>query len=170
MNYYHLTTHPLAQKITIFLDEQAAAKKLWIDFSKKVKAINLCGWNFFFEGDKKPNKHWIKSKNQKWDNVAYTPSRKTVEGMAMVNELSSFPEVLGAGVGLMLNLFGNEPALNIITEDSSKCLIFEALQEHGYIGFKRVNGEIYMEGSGFWLFGNLEGAKEISNIEYREAK
>lgn len=87
MNYYHLTTHPLAQRISTFLDEQAAAKKLWIDFSKKVGAINLCGWNFFFEGDKKPNKHWIKSKKQKWDETAYTPSKKTEEGKKLVEEL-----------------------------------------------------------------------------------
>jgi len=47
---------------------------------------------------------------------------------------------------------------------------YDAYREHGSIGFKRVNGEIYMEGSDFWLMENTEGAKEISNIEYREAK
>lgn len=78
--------------------------------------------------------------------------------------------MLGSGVGLMLHLFGDEPSLNIEAENSYQSLIFDSLRDHGYIGFKRVNGEIYMEGSEFWLFGNLDGAKEISNIEYREAK
>lgn len=64
MNYYHLTTHPLAKKLSNFIDKNWNAREKLVEFTKSVGAENCCGWNFFFKDDKKPNKHWIKSKKE----------------------------------------------------------------------------------------------------------
>ena len=171
MNYYHLATHPLAKKLSNFIDKNWAAREKLVEFTKSVGAEDCCGWNFFFKDDKKPNKHWIKSKKQKWQNIAYTPSKKTPEGKALIEQLNQLPEYIAqSGVGMMLDLFGDEPKLNVETENHHECLIFNAVRDHGFIGFKRRNGEIYMHGSDFWLLENKDGVKEITNIEYREAE
>lgn len=78
MNYYHLATHPLAKKLSNFIDKNWAAREKLVEFTKSVGAENCCGWNFFFKDDKKPNKHWIKSKKQKWQNFAKWPSKKEI--------------------------------------------------------------------------------------------
>lgn len=151
------------------MDKNKVAREKRIEFIKSIGAKDCCGWNFFFENDQKPNKHWVKSKKQKWQNTAYTPNKKTPKGKELIERLNQLPEYIGeAGVGMMLQLFGDEPKLNIETENSYECLIFDAIRDHGFIGFKRVGDQIYMGGDEFWLLGNKDGAKEISNIEFRE--
>lgn len=167
-SYFHLPKqHPLAVKMFALLEEQKATREVWLAFIAEIGAKDATGNGvFFFAENKKPNKLWIKAKKQKWDETGFIVSKKTEEGKALYNKICDLPERIGAGTSLMLRLFGDEPSLNIVTEDSSQCLIFDAIREHGYIGLKKKDDEIYMEGSSFWLFGNNDGVKELTASEY----
>jgi len=168
ISYFHLPKqHPLAIKISNLLKEQEETRKVWLAFIAEIGAKDATGNGiFFFAENKKPNKLWIKAKKQKWDDTGFIVSKKTAEGKILYDKVDKLPERLGGGTSLMLSLFSDEPSLNIVTEDSSQCLIFNALSEHGSIGFKRKGEEIYVNGSSFWFFGNMEGVEELTASEY----
>lgn len=170
MNYYYLPpNHSLAKRIKTFVEEQNSARQQWRELGISLGADNVSGWNFTFVGDKKPNKHWIKSKKQRGDRPSFIPNPKTEEGKSTIEKLKSMPELVGSGIMMMLCLFGNDPNVVIKDENSFHDQTFDFVREHGNIGFQVSKGEVYMEGSDFWLFDEKDGVVEISNIDYRNA-
>lgn len=168
MTYYHLPhNHSLAIKCRTFLEKENASREEWFNLAREIGASHFCGHLFSFPDNKKPNKHWKKHKKQKWDWIAYTPSDKTPEGRKLIERLREMPEITNGGIYMMWALFGDNPNVVEVTDTSFHDKTLEFVREHGQIGFKIHNDEVYIQGSDFWLFGEKEEVKEITNIEYR---
>lgn len=166
MNYYYLTTHPLAKKLSDFLDREKDAKQKWRNFMEFAGADSCSGIHFTFPGDKKPNRDWVKSKKQRMERPSFTPNVKTDGGKFLIDTIKLIP-VISGGFSMMLELFSDEP--RFIENDEQTYTLWDAVNDYGTIGFKRSNGQIYLSGSSYWLLDERDGAVEISNIDYRNA-